>query len=373
MVGGVLGALANEAEAARCRLEPDDQARLESIFVRLVRLGDTGGATRRTASLDEFDEAHQKLLRRLGEENDGRLIVVSEAKADIAHEALISQWPWLQGRLRDDKDDPRARDARLLDRLITKSRECGRVGRGQENSYLAAGAERESFDEIMTKRADWLSKLDRDFVEVSNRAYQSERESERHAREREQRAFLVARHNESVALTVLANLEAEKRPVIAAELALSAWPRDDDDKTTPKLAETLDALRRIVPNLRERRAFNADGEFAALSPNGKTIATPSDANSVRLWDVTSGREIASFLGHRGAVRSVAFSPDGLKIVTASKDGTARLWEAATGQGLRCSSMAHRSISLFSAPTESASSPQGTTRPRAYGMRSTGTN
>ena len=57
-VGGVRGALANEAEKVRTTSLPaDDQARLESIFVRLVRLGDTGGATRRTAALDEFDGA----------------------------------------------------------------------------------------------------------------------------------------------------------------------------------------------------------------------------------------------------------------------------------------------------------------------------
>ena len=54
-VGGVLRALAKEAEKVRDRhFRRDDQARLESIFVRLVRLGDTGGATRRTAALDEF-------------------------------------------------------------------------------------------------------------------------------------------------------------------------------------------------------------------------------------------------------------------------------------------------------------------------------
>ena len=81
-VGGVLGALANEAEAARCRLTPEDQARLESIFVRLVRLGDTGGATRRTAALDEFVEARRGLVQRLGKDEFGRLVVVGEAERE---------------------------------------------------------------------------------------------------------------------------------------------------------------------------------------------------------------------------------------------------------------------------------------------------
>ena len=67
-------------------------------------------------------------------------------------------------------------------------------------------------------------------------------------KEREREALRIARHNELVALTALANIEADKRPVNAAKLALAAWPRDEDDTMTPKLAETLDALGRIVPN-----------------------------------------------------------------------------------------------------------------------------
>ena len=66
LVGGVLGALANEADAAVNGPPQADQTRLESVFVRLVRLGDTLGATRRTALLDEFDEARHDLVQRLG-------------------------------------------------------------------------------------------------------------------------------------------------------------------------------------------------------------------------------------------------------------------------------------------------------------------
>ena len=169
-VGGVLGALANEAEAARNWLTPDDQARLESVFVRLVWLGDTGGATRRTAALDEFDDARRDLVQRLGKDEFGRLVVVGETSAEIAHEALITQWPWLQGRLRDD-----ARDVRRLDRLMEKAQEWREATADRKAAYLATGAERESFDELARQRADWLSSLDRDFVEASNRAYETER------------------------------------------------------------------------------------------------------------------------------------------------------------------------------------------------------
>ena len=160
LVGGGLGALAQEAEKVRKTLAADDQARLELIFVRLVRLGDTGGATRRTAALDDFDDSRRALLRRLGDDEHGRLVVVSETSAEIAHEALITQWPWLQSRLKDE-----ARNVRTLDRLMSKSNEWSQAPRTRKADFLAVGAERELFEELDTQRADWLSKVDRAFVD----------------------------------------------------------------------------------------------------------------------------------------------------------------------------------------------------------------
>ena len=50
----------------------------------------------------------------------------------------------------------------------------------------------------------------------------------------------------------------------------------------------------------------------AFSPDGSFLATGSleKADVVRLWDVTTGREIRQLTGARGGVASLAFSPDG---------------------------------------------------------------
>ena len=162
-VGGVLGALANEAEAARRRLEPDDQARLESIFVRLVRLGDTGGATRRTASLDEFDEARRALLQRLGRDEYRAAGRRSAKRAPRSRTRRSSpNGRGCKDRLRDD-----ARDVRRLDRLMEKAQRMARRAGGPERRPISRPAPSASRSTSSPEqRADWLSALDRDFVEA---------------------------------------------------------------------------------------------------------------------------------------------------------------------------------------------------------------
>ena len=97
-VGGVLGALAREAEKVRTKLSADDQAQLESIFVRLVRLGDTGGATRRTAASMSSTARGKRCCSGSATTSMDGWSSVAETSAEIAHEALITQWPWLQRR-----------------------------------------------------------------------------------------------------------------------------------------------------------------------------------------------------------------------------------------------------------------------------------
>lgn len=75
----------------------------------------------------------------------------------------------------------------------------------------------------------------------------------------------------------------------------------------------------------------ATGQFtsAAFSPDGTRIVTAPKDKTARIWDASTGAEIAKLSMHGDGVTSAAFSPDGTRIVAASLDNTARIWDIST--------------------------------------------
>jgi len=67
----------------------------------------------------------------------------------------------------------------------------------------------------------------------------------------------------------------------------------------------------------------------AYSPDGKFIASGSVDNTVKIWDVATGREFGTLIGHSYSVNSIIYSPDGRYIVSGSGDRTLKLWDAVT--------------------------------------------
>lgn len=58
------------------------------------------------------------------------------------------------------------------------------------------------------------------------------------------------------------------------------------------------------------------------------------SNDITLWDLATGQELRTLVGHYMAVQSLAFSPDGQLLVSGGTDQTIRLWDAKSGQQIR---------------------------------------
>jgi WD40 repeat protein len=73
----------------------------------------------------------------------------------------------------------------------------------------------------------------------------------------------------------------------------------------------------------------------AFSSDSKTMAEATAGNTIRLWKVETGKEMAPVSsGHHGDVNRLAVSADGKTLTTFAGDHTIRQWDMASGKELR---------------------------------------
>ena len=108
--------------------------------------------------------------------------------------------------------------------------------------------------------------------------------------------------------------------------------------------------------------YSGKVSVVAFSPDRKLIissyshlySNSARDDTIKLWDTAKGRVIRTFSGHNGFVRSLAFSPDGRQILSGSEDGSLRLWDVNTGKEIASF------ISFFGNDSQLASAGRGLT-------------
>jgi WD40 repeat protein len=61
------------------------------------------------------------------------------------------------------------------------------------------------------------------------------------------------------------------------------------------------------------------------SPDGRYLASGSSDDTIKIWEVATGRELRTLTGHSSSVWSVVYSPDGRYLASGSGDDTIKIW------------------------------------------------
>ena len=166
--GGVEGAVARLAEEAFGRLDTDGQAAAKRILLRLAAPGEGAEVVRRRAPLSEFDlDRDADASRAMAVFTDARLVTVAEGTAEVAHEALLHEWPRLRTWLEDDAE------GRKLHRHVTESSHTWDEG-GRDPADLYRGARLTAAWEWAEPHEADLNDLEREFLRASRAASEGE-------------------------------------------------------------------------------------------------------------------------------------------------------------------------------------------------------
>jgi len=150
--------------------------------------------------------------------------------------------------------------------------------------------------------------------------------------EHEARAARRTRYQASVQrLSTLppTTVPAERATLLAAtaELAAEIGLATAADTGPVELAIVRSSFGRPIHTWR----FPAPVEAVACSPDGRTVALGCRDGIVRLRHTTDGGGSLDLVGHRSAVKTVAFDRCGTTLVSGSADGEARVWDVAAAR------------------------------------------
>ena len=178
--GGVTSAIARTADDVIDGLPADGRALARSVFLRMTELGEGTADSRRRVASDELVPAGatspdgvDALLERLAE---ARLVTLSDGSAEVAHEALIREWPRLRRWLEEDRAGIRAH------RRLGDAARLWDAG-GRETSDLYRGA-RLAGASTRRGRPHELNATERAFLDAGVAESQRERRAEQRTNRR---------------------------------------------------------------------------------------------------------------------------------------------------------------------------------------------
>jgi Bacterial transcriptional activator domain len=346
LTGGVQGAVGRLAEDAFGRLEPAQQTIARTVLLRLAGEGTGGSVVRRRVDVAELEgPSDEDLAAVLGVLTERRLLTMSTTTVEVAHEALLREWPRLSGWLEED-----AQGRRTQRRLADGARDWDERGRDQGDLYR--GARLAVALEWRAGHEHELNRTERAFLDAS-----------RTAAERAQRRLrlalvgvaallavavaggLVALQQRSAARSEARTAEAQRIDVQALTesdlarsllLARQAVALDDSPATRGSL---LAGLLRAPAAIAVMRATGNPLDAIDLDSDGRTLVVGDSHGNVEFLDAVTRRRIAPPRRTGGAISAVRFSPDSTRVAVIGYEfspdqyGFAELVDARTHRSL----------------------------------------
>jgi WD40 repeat protein/DNA-binding SARP family transcriptional activator len=303
--GGVDASVARLADEAFGRLDPPEQEAARRILMRLAGPGRGDDMVGRRASLTEFDlDRDPDASRALTVLADARLVTVSEGTIEVAHEALLREWPRLRDWLEED-----AEGRRLHRHLAEVATAWDASGRDPGDLYRGAR---------LAAAVDWshgheaeLNDVEREFLARSRDVSEDEAARARRTNRRLRGLLagvalllVLALIVGNLALTQRNQAQAAARVADARQLAARSLTEDDltmslllareavDLDNSPQTRSALlTALQRDPAAIATMHAsVPTPGdltEWLQLSPDGRTIATGGDRTNVDFFDTAT--------------------------------------------------------------------------------------
>jgi WD40 repeat protein/DNA-binding SARP family transcriptional activator len=347
--GGVSGAVARLAETAYERLDPRQQTIARRVMLRLAGDDVGGAAVRRRVPLDELDVGGDDNGRRvLDVLAASRLLTLSEGTAEVAHEALLREWPRLRAWLDED-----AEGRRLHRHLAVAAREWDAGGRDPGELYR--GARLASTLDWRNEHAADLNALERTFLEQSRA--QSEHDARRARRTNRRLRTLLAGAAVLLVLAAVAGAlfldqrgqaRGEARSAEAQRLGAQALVEDDLDRSlllarqAVALEDSIETRGNLLAALMRSPAaigvVRSEGNRLfelALRPAGRALVVGDNRGNVLFLDPLTRRRLrAPYRSPRSgrpdlpwqgvAIRDLAFSPDGSRLAIRKAGGVTLL-------------------------------------------------
>ncbi|MFO0760217.1 MAG: hypothetical protein U0359_27295 [Byssovorax sp.] len=378
-IGGVEGALAAHADGVLKSLSPAQQRACRGLFLRLVTAERTRAASARRELLESAgapEDAAAVLDRLIA----ARLVTASEdgegegARVEIVHEALIRHWGALAGWLDEDVEAQRLSHAlrqaaaewdsrkrprgllwrgdALLDLRRVRKRSTDRLT--EVEAAFTAASEAEERRSARIRRALGAGALAATgafgaFMFVEWRAAESARVETEHQRARAEVRGLVSEAR---------NQEPAGKPGEALALLRAASSLEDaeGERSPTPVSLDLERLGRAGAAARVLGGHAWGLLGAALSPDGKQIATAARDGAAKLWDHATGALVRTLPAGDDPLLSIAYAPDGKTLATTSgtakaDGGLVRFWAVENGTLLR-------TIKLGSTAYHVAYSPDG---------------